>query len=116
MRRMLAMKLAEQGYEVLTANDGAEGLARVREKPHPELIITDFEMPEMDGAGLCRQIKQDREIPDIPVIVMTSLGEADKESAGLEAGADDYIQKPRSPEDFQGLFARIETHLRAPGR
>jgi serine phosphatase RsbU (regulator of sigma subunit) len=112
MRRMLSMKLKEQGYEMSTANDGVEGLAKAREEPYPELIITDFEMPEMDGAGLCREIKQDKIIRTIPVIMLTTLGETENKVAGLEAGADDYIQKPRSPEDFLELYARIKAQLR----
>ena len=62
MRRMLAMMLKEEGYEVRTANDGDEGLAKAREEPRPELILTDYEMPELDGAGLCRAIKADKEL------------------------------------------------------
>ena len=62
MRRMLSMMLKDEGYEVKTANDGVEGLAKACEEPRPELILTDYEMPEMDGAGLCMEIKKDREL------------------------------------------------------
>ena len=66
MRRMLAMMLKEEGYDVKTANDGVEGLAKAREEPRPELILTDYEMPEMDGAGLCQEVKKDKELRTIP--------------------------------------------------
>ena len=113
MRRMLSMMLEEGGYEVKTANDGS-GLAKAREEPRPELILTDYEMPELDGAGLCKEIKKDKELRSIPVLMLTTLGETENKIAGLEAGADDYIQKPKGPDDFQVMFARIELHLGSP--
>jgi sigma-B regulation protein RsbU (phosphoserine phosphatase) len=112
MRRMLAMKLAEDGYDVATANDGVEGLAKAREAPRPELILTDYEMPELDGAGLCEAVKSDRGLRSIPVLMLTTLGDTERKVAGLEAGADDYILKPKSPDDFREMFARIRAHLR----
>ena len=55
MRRMLSSMLADAGYTVETANDGLQGLAKARMDPRPELILTDYEMPEMDGAGCARR-------------------------------------------------------------
>jgi sigma-B regulation protein RsbU (phosphoserine phosphatase) len=112
MRRMLSTLIADQGYEVKTAVDGNDGLTKARAEPHPELILTDYEMPELDGAGLCRAIKADKELRSIPVIMLTSLGETKSKVTGLDAGADDYITKPRSPDDIQELFARIRAQLR----
>jgi serine phosphatase RsbU (regulator of sigma subunit) len=112
MRRMLATMLKEQGYEVETANDGLQGLAKGRLEPQPELILTDYEMPELDGAGLCRAIKSDKELRSIPVLMLTTLGETQSKIAGLEAGADDYIEKPKGQDEFRVLCARINAHLR----
>jgi phosphoserine phosphatase RsbU/P len=112
MRRMLSMLLKDEGYEVKTGNDGLEGLARAREEPCPELILTDYEMPELDGAGFCRAVKADKELRTIPVLMLTTLSETENKIAGLEAGADDYIQKPKSPGEVQEMFARIRAHLR----
>ena len=113
MRRMLSMMLKEKGdFDVKTANDGVEGLAKAREEPRPELILTDYEMPELDGAGLCKEIKKDKELRSIPVIMLTTLGETENKIAGLESGADDYIQKPRSPDDVEEMLARIRAALR----
>jgi sigma-B regulation protein RsbU (phosphoserine phosphatase) len=112
MRRMLAMKLQDEGFEVVTANDGVQGLAKAREEPRPELILTDYEMPEMDGAGLCKAVKADPELRSIPILMLTTLGELDNKIAGLEAGADDYILKPKSPDDFREMFTRMRAHLR----
>jgi DNA-binding response OmpR family regulator len=92
MRRMLSAKLEEAGFTVVTANDGLQGLAKARLEPRPELILTDYEMPELDGAGLCQAVKADKELRSIPVLMLTTLGETQNKIAGLEAGADAYSQ------------------------
>jgi phosphoserine phosphatase RsbU/P len=112
MRRLLSMKLAEAGYLVDTANDGLQGLAKARMDPRPELILSDYEMPELDGAGFCQALKRDPELRSIPVLMLTTLGETRDKITGLKAGADDYIEKPKSPDEFLVLYARIEAHLR----
>jgi phosphoserine phosphatase RsbU/P len=112
MRRMLSSMLTDAGFEVETANDGLQGLAKARLDPRPELILTDYEMPELDGAGLCQALKRDPELRSIPVLMLTTLGESRNKISGLKAGADDYIEKPKGSDDFQVLCARIEAHLR----
>jgi phosphoserine phosphatase RsbU/P len=112
MRRILSGMLQDAGFEVQTANDGLQGLAKARLEPRPELILTDYEMPELDGAGLCQAVKADVELRSIPVLILTTLSEARDKITGLQAGADDYIEKPKSPDDFSVLCARIEAHLR----
>src|SRR5438876_376355 len=105
MRRMISTLLGDEGYEVTTAVDGADGLVKAREEPRPDLILTDFEMPEMDGAALCREVKADKELRSTPVLLLTTLGETRNKVVGLDSGADDYIQKPKNPDEIQELFA-----------
>jgi serine phosphatase RsbU (regulator of sigma subunit) len=112
MRRMISTLLGDQGYEVKTAVDGNDGYAKAKEDPRPEVILTDFEMPELDGPGLCRLLKADKEVSNLPVLMLTTLGETKSKIEGLDAGADDYIQKPKSPGDIEELFARIRAHFR----
>ncbi len=112
MRRMISTLLTDEGYEVKAAVDGNDGLVKAREEPLPELILSDFEMPELDGPGFCRAVKADKELRTTPVIMLTTLGETKSKVTGLDAGADDYIQKPKSPDDIQELFARIRAQLR----
>jgi sigma-B regulation protein RsbU (phosphoserine phosphatase) len=112
VRRILSEMLKDAGFEVETANDGLQGLAKARLDPRPELILTDYEMPEMDGAALCQAIKSDRELRSIPVLILTTLGETQNKIAGLVAGADDYIEKPKGPDEFRVLCARVQAHLR----
>ena len=112
MRRMISTLLSDEGYEVKTAVDGNDGLVKAREEPRPELILSDFEMPELDGAGFCVAIKADKDLRSTPVLLLTTLGETHNKIAGLDSGADDYIQKPKNPDDIKELFARIRAHLR----
>jgi sigma-B regulation protein RsbU (phosphoserine phosphatase) len=113
MRRMLSTLLQEQGYEVVTAVDGKDALAKLHtEDARPDLILTDYEMPELDGAALCKALKADKELRTIPVVMLTTLGDTNYKVTGLDAGADDYIEKPKSPAEIQELFARIRAQLR----
>ena len=111
MRRMISTLLKDEGYDVETAVDGRDGLAKTREL-RPELVLSDYEMPEMDGPALCRAIKEDKELRAIPVLLLTTLGEMHNKLTGLDSGADDYIQKPKSPDEIKELFARIRSALR----
>ena len=100
--------LEDAGYEVLAAHDGAEGLALVRSR-RVDLVITDVEMPQMDGYELCRAIKSDPQTAHLPVLISSTLGEAADLERGFDAGADDYLVKPVVPEELstrvRGLIA-----------
>jgi sigma-B regulation protein RsbU (phosphoserine phosphatase) len=111
MRRMIGALLEGEGYHVSTAVDGQDGVARARELG-PELILTDYEMPELDGPGFCSALKADPVLRPIPVIMLTTLGASEHKVVGLDAGADDYIEKPKGPSEVQELFARIRAQLR----
>lgn len=111
MRKMVSSLLRDEGYEVALAVDGQDGLARAREFA-PELILTDYEMPVMDGPAFCQALKADPGLRPIPVIMLTTLGATESKIVGLNAGADDYIQKPQSAQEIQEIFARIRAQLR----
>ncbi len=98
--------LAEAGYEVLLAHDGEEGLARTRDD-HPDVVITDVEMPRRDGFSLCSAIKTDEALARIPVIICSSLGEASDLEKGFDAGADDYLVKPVVAEELISRLTAI---------
>lgn len=95
------------GYEVDEAWDGREGLAKLQEDP-PDLLITDVEMPNMNGYELCRAVKEDERTANIPVVISSSLGEASDLERGFDAGADDYLVKPVVAED---LISRLHSLL-----
>jgi OmpR family response regulator RpaB len=105
IRRILETRLSMIGYTVVTAADGDEALA-VYKKELPNLIILDIMMPKLDGYGVCQEIRKDS---DIPIIMLTALGDVADRITGLELGADDYVVKPFSPKELE---ARIKAILR----
>ena len=100
--------LEEGGYAVVVASNGLQALDAVRRRK-PSLIISDIVMPQMDGYQLCREIKSDAQLRDIPVVLITSLSSPQDVIKGLECGADSFIRKPY---DEKYLLSRIE-YLRA---
>lgn len=99
--------LTAAGYRVLTAADGTEALATLRSRPI-ELVITDLEMPHMDGIELVRAIRSDPGLTETGVIVLTAHGSEDHRRAGMEAGADAYVVKsPFDQAAFLALVARL---------
>jgi len=103
--KMLAFLLGEEGYEVLTAETGRAALALL-DSHHPDLVILDVMMPQMDGLEVCRRIRQTM---DIPIIILSAKGETTDKVLGLELGADDYLPKPFEPSE---LLARVKAVLR----
>jgi DNA-binding response OmpR family regulator len=97
--------LRKASYAVLTAADGREALALARES-QPDLILLDLMLPGVDGLEVCRELRKTR---DVPIIMLTALGEEIDRVVGLELGADDYVTKPFSVRE---LLARIKAVLR----
>ncbi|HEU4729672.1 MAG TPA: response regulator [Kofleriaceae bacterium] len=91
--------LEDDGYEVRSAADGAEAVALAR-AVIPDLVITDVEMPALDGYGVCKALKSDPATAHVPVLICSSLGEAADLERGFDAGADDYLVKPVIPEEL----------------
>ena len=105
IRRILDTRLSMIGYIVITACDGEEALSSFR-KEDPNLVILDVMMPKLDGYGVCQEI---RKTSDVPIIMLTALGDVADRITGLELGADDYVIKPFSPKELE---ARIRSVLR----
>src|SRR5262249_44958363 len=97
-----------QGYEVITAADGEQALAIVRERL-PDLVLMDIMMPKLDGIAAMKQLKADTSLPFTPVILVTARADAKDVIAGIEAGGDDYLTKPV---DQAALMARVRAMLR----
>jgi two-component system, cell cycle response regulator DivK len=104
---MLARRLERQGFEVLVARDGAQGVTMAREE-HPDLILMDLNMPVLDGWEATRQLKAAPETRAIPVIALSAHAMTGDRERALEAGCDDYDTKPVR---ITSLMAKIRTLL-----
>ncbi len=109
---LLRFNLERESYRVRSALTGKEGLRKIREE-RPDLLILDLMLPEMSGFEVCRIIRADRQLADLPVIMLTARGEEADVIAGIELGADDYVRKPFSPRE---LTARVGALLRRAAR
>jgi two-component system KDP operon response regulator KdpE len=103
--QLINLLLERRGYEVIKAYRAEDGLRKAY-KTHPDLVLLDVMMPDMDGWEVCRRM---RELSDVPIIFLSGKSEIRDVVKGLELGADDYIVKPFDNEE---LVARIRAHLR----
>ena len=107
IRDLLKFNLENEGYETLEAKDGKEALEKVKEDI--DLVILDLMLPEVDGLNVCKQIRNDDQIGNLPIIMLTAKSEDIDRIIGLELGADDYITKPFNTRE---LIARVKALLR----
>jgi two-component system alkaline phosphatase synthesis response regulator PhoP len=105
---LIEYNLQKEGYNVLKAENGQEGI-RLARKHRPDLIILDVMMPKMTGIEVCKILKEDNELRTKPVIFLTARGDEKTEIEGLDIGADDYLMKPISTTK---LVSRIRATLR----
>ena len=105
---IISYNLSSEGYQVFTAKNGIEGVAKAKKKT-PHLIILDVMMPEMDGIEACEAIRKIPSLKNTIVAFLTARGEDYSQMAGFEAGADDYITKPIKP---KVLVSKVKALLR----
>jgi DNA-binding response OmpR family regulator len=109
----ISMILESQGYKVVTACDGVEGLANLKAE-NPDLLILDLLMPKMDGFAVCKELQDPRwaKYKDIPILILTSVREEASRrryelETGLELDVDDYVEKPVSPDTLLERVGRL---------
>lgn len=108
LRDLVARRLQMVGYETITALDGEDGLDHM--KKNPDLVLTDIDMPRLDGFGFVTQLRADPQYRNVPVIIMTAhAGRGEDAAHGLKLGANDYVRKPFN---WDELLARVHTQLR----
>ena len=105
---IVGYNLSAEGYNVVTADNGAQGV-KIAKKKRPHLIILDVMMPEMDGIEACEQIRKIPELDETIIAFLTARGEDYSQMAGFDAGADDYITKPIKP---KVLVSKVKALLR----
>jgi two-component system KDP operon response regulator KdpE len=103
LTEMLAQKLEPRGFEVLSAERGLDGLKMAYEN-HPDMVILDVMMPEMDGWETCRRL---RELSDVPILMLTGKVSEEDVVRGFQLGADDYVRKPFNLKELEGRIRAI---------
>lgn len=105
-RRVAGVFLEKAGYEVTTACDGQEALEKVKAQ-RPDVIVLDFMMPRLDGAAVCRKLREDPATADIPVIMLTCRSDRGGVLEAAHAGANDYLVKPFKGDELVARITRL---------
>jgi CheY-like chemotaxis protein len=115
--RLVGLMLERQGYRILAANTGAQALHMARTE-HPDVIVLDVMMPDIDGYEVSRQLRKDAETTNIPILMFTARTQTEDKVSGYEAGADDYLTKPIHPAELtahlRGLLSRSKSRGAPP--
>jgi len=108
LTELIRYNLEREGFEMVLATDGEEGLLMAEEQP-PDLILLDWMLPNLSGIEICRRLRRGEDTANLPIVMLTARTEEGDRVRGLETGADDYITKPFSPRE---LTARVNAVLR----
>ncbi len=106
IQKLLSVNFEMEGYRVVTASDGLDGLERVKEES-PDLVLLDVMMPRMDGFEVTRRLKSDPATKEIPVVLLSAKAQSTDLQVGLDAGADDYVTKPFDPLELLDKVAAL---------
>lgn len=107
MRDMVSFTLKGAGHDVVEANDGQQALSVLLADSKVDLIITDVNMPNMDGITLVKRIRENPAFKSTPILILTTEADAQKKSQGREAGATGWIVKPFSPDKLLQVVAKV---------
>jgi DNA-binding response OmpR family regulator len=104
--KLLQVNFEMEGYDVITASDGIEGLEKAKSEL-PDIILLDIMMPKMDGLEVTRNLKSDDNLKSIPIVLLSAKAQASDVQAGKDAGADDYLTKPFDPLELLSRVSEI---------
>jgi two-component system chemotaxis response regulator CheY len=107
MRQMVEVTLEAAGYEVICASDGVEALEMARQQTPVDLVITDVNMPNMDGITLVRELRQLPHYKGVPLLMLTTEASSEKKMSGKEAGATGWIVKPFNPDRLLATIDKV---------
>jgi CheY-like chemotaxis protein len=106
VRELVVFRLERAGYEVITATDGEQAVELARER-RPDLCVIDVMMPRLDGYAVTRRLRQTEGLRTVPVLLLTASVQDAAVAEGFEAGADDYVKKPFSPQELLDTVASV---------
>jgi two-component system chemotaxis response regulator CheY len=107
MRQMVAFTLTSAGYQVVDAGNGKEAVGKVNGGAKPDLVVTDLNMPEMDGITLIKEIRKMPALKFTPILMLTTEASDDKKKAGQAAGGAGWIVKPFNPEQMMAVIKKV---------
>ncbi len=106
MRQLVAFALEDAGYDVVQAVDGEDALSKASQS-RAEMVITDLNMPKLDGIGLIRQLREKSEYKFTPIVMLTTESQETKKNEGKQAGASGWIVKPFTPDQLIGVVRKF---------
>ena len=106
VRELVVFRLERAGYDVVTAADGEQAVELARER-HPDLCVIDVMMPKLDGYQVTRRLRETEGLSTVPVLLLTASVQEAAVAEGFEAGADDYVKKPFSPQELLDRIANV---------
>jgi two-component system chemotaxis response regulator CheY len=106
VRQMVSFTLKNAGYEVIEAADGRDALTKVSGSPI-KMVITDLNMPNLDGIGLIQQLRANPDFKFIPIVMLTTESQAEKKQEGKQAGATGWIVKPFNPDQLLAVVKKV---------
>jgi DNA-binding response OmpR family regulator len=106
VRELVVFRLERAGYEVVTAADGQQAVDRASER-HPDLCVIDVMMPKLDGLEVTRRLRATEGLSTVPVLLLTASVQEAAVAEGFEAGADEYVKKPFSPQELLDRIAKV---------
>jgi len=107
MRQMVNFTLTGGGYEVIESVDGADALEKLDQNSNIQMLITDLNMPNVDGIELIQKVRANQKFKFIPIIMLTTESSGDKKQAGKAAGATGWIVKPFKPEQLLAVIKKV---------
>jgi two-component system chemotaxis response regulator CheY len=107
MRQMVAFTLTQAGFQVVEAEHGVDAVKKVAAGPKMDIVVTDLNMPEMDGITLIKELRMMAAFKFTPILMLTTESAEDKKQAGKEAGATGWIVKPFNPEQFLKIVKKV---------
>ncbi len=107
MRQMVAFTLSNAGFTVVEAGNGKEAMGKIGGGTKPDLVVTDLNMPEMDGITLIQEIRKNAALKFTPILMLTTESSDDKKKAGQAAGATGWVVKPFNPEQMLKVIQKV---------